>query len=401
MSATRDVLSIEYYNSVGGAAFTRRLLGEWEGRGARVAFHCAVSETAYRANRGRLGRFVLRWRMYAGYAWTCWRRARKDRNLSPVRVVTTNPFFAPALVAYAGRGHGATVNLLYDLYPEALIQAGKIEAGSWVAARCSAITRHALRECAATVFLGDRLRAYAEATYGAARRAVVIPVGADGSPFKSSPPRLLRPAVRPRILYSGLMGSMHDSQTIAAALTDTRPAAVTWGFNASGVGYARLRETAGLTAEVTWGGALPDPEWQRSMRRAQVALVTICPAAERVVMPSKTYSALVAGQAVLAICRRASDLADLVTRHDCGWIVEPGDVSGLRNTLAQIAGNPGELWAKRRRAFEAGHRFYDMGVVASAWAALFEEIAARGPAQTPGDNPRVTEPRGVERQEAR
>jgi glycosyltransferase involved in cell wall biosynthesis len=374
VSGSQYPRSIEVYNSVSGAAFFQRLVHEWEATGARVVLYQAVTDSEYRARRGALGRIALRWRMYAGYAWRCWRGARQGRIHSPLRVVTTNPFFAPALVARATRGQEATINLVYDLFPEALVQAGKIAPGSWLARRCAAVTRFALRECAATVFLGDRLRAYAEATYGPARRAVVIPVGADGLPFIDSPPQPPAAGIRPQILYSGLMGHMHDTDTLAAGWTEAETDGVAWTFHASGAGYARLRATVGARAGVTWGGALPETEWQQVMKQAQVALVTIAPGAERVVMPSKVYSALVAGQAILAICRRASDLADLVIRHECGWVVEPGDLAGLKHALGCIAQNPDELQAKRRNAFAAGHRHYDMGVVAKTWITLFAEL---------------------------
>jgi colanic acid biosynthesis glycosyl transferase WcaI len=379
-------MTIEVYNSVGGAAFFQRLLQEWKNTGATVIPYQVISESAYRAPRGMLGRIALRWRMYPDYAWLCWRSARLGRAQSPVRIVTTNPFFTPALVARATRGRGTTINLLYDLYPEALVQTGKIAPDSWLARRCAAVTRFALRECAATVFLGDRLRAHAEAAHGPARRAVVIPVGADGAPFKDSPPELLPAGVRPQILYSGLLGRMHDTDTLAAWWTEAGTSGVKWTFRASGAGYARLRQTTGLRAEVTWGEALPEAAWQQTMKQAQVALVTIAPGAERVVMPSKTYSALVAGQAILAICRRASDLADLVFRHDCGWVVEPGDLAGLSRAIDCIARNPGELWAKRRNAFAAGHRWYDTGTVAETWMKLFAEL--QGPVPTFADHTR-------------
>ena len=380
VNAWRDLPPVEVYNSVGGAAFFQRLLAEWEKQGTRVTLYQATSESAYRARRAALGRLALRWRMYPGYAWICWRGARRGRNLSPVRVVTTNPFFAPALVARATRGQGATINHLYDLYPEALIQAGKIRPDSWLARRCAAVTRFALRTCAATVFLGDRLRAHAEAAYGPARRAMVIPVGADGLPFQGDPPSTLAAGRLPQILYSGQMGRMHDTDTLAAAWTEAGANGVTWSFQASGAGYVRLRKAAGARPDVTWGGALPEEQWQRAMKQAQVALITIAPGAERVVMPSKTYSALVAGQAILAVCRRASDLADLVHRHDCGWVVEPGDTAGLRQVIGRIAQNPGELAAKRGKAFAAGHQHYDMGSVAETWMELFEALKAPRPA---------------------
>jgi glycosyltransferase involved in cell wall biosynthesis len=263
---------------------------------------------------------------------------------------------------------------MYDLYPDALVQAGRVRADSAAARLGAAVTRFALRRCAASVYLGERLRAHAERAYGPSRRTAVIPVGADGEPFKDFPPRPLAPTQRPRILYSGLMGQMHDWETLAEAWTGPEGAELAWAFHASGANYARLRAAAGAPADVVWGGPLADQTWQSAMLEASVALITIAPGAETVVMPSKTYSALVAGQAILAICRRDSDLADLVANHDCGWVVEPGDSADLRRVFGEIIRNPATVLAKRRHAFAAGQGRYDMKPVAELWLRLFAEL---------------------------
>jgi hypothetical protein len=153
---------------------------------------------------------------------------------------------------------------------------------------------------------------------------------------------------------------------------------VEWAFHATGRGYARLRADCDSRPGIGWGDALSETSWRIAMRQAHVALVTMARGAERVVMPSKSYSALVAGQAILAICPRASDLADLVRRHECGWAIEPGDVEGLESALGEIASDGPGLLAKRRKAFEAGHRLYDMGPVALQWQALFSTISRAG-----------------------
>ena len=369
---------IEVYNSVGGGAFFRRLLTEWREAGEEIISVEAISESDYRIRRSAPSRLALRWRMYPGYAWACWSGARKRRSHAAVRVVTTNPFFAPAIVAQATRGHGITINLVYDLFPEALLQTGRIARGSWMERRCAALTRYAMRECAATVFLGERLKAQAETAYGPARRAAVIPVGADGLPFRQHPPQRLVAGTRPHILYSGQMGRMHDTDTLEKAWATAPSKEVTWAFHASGAGYRRLRETRHPPANVTWGDALPEAAWQQTMKQAQIALITIAPGAERVVMPSKTYSAMVAGQAIVGICRRASDLADLIAEHDCGWIVEPGDSVALNHVLERIIKEPDELWTKRRNAFDAGHRYFDMAPLAQSWLKLFQTLREEG-----------------------
>ncbi len=368
---------LEVYNSVQGAGFFQRLLSEWRLAGNCLIAHEAISEADYRVHRGRFGRMALRWHMYGGYAIACWRAARKRHLRQSVRVVTTNPFFAPALVKWTGGARGWTVNLLYDLFPDALVQSGAIKSGSWLARRCAALTRFSLRECDATVFLGERLRRHAETMYGPARRAVVIPVGADGAPFRNCPPQSLAQGTAPTILYSGQLGRMHETQTLRACWRQGMSGEVLWSFHASGNQYAEFRKSCAEVANVVWGGPLHETTWQDAMKRAQVALVSIASGAERVVMPSKTYSALVAGQAILAICRRDSDLADLILKHDCGWVVEPGDVDGLRRAVSEIAGNPDELFAKRTNAYEAGHRCYDMTPIAEQWRRLFGDLTGK------------------------
>lgn len=91
-------------------------------------------------------------------------------------------------------------------------------------------------------------------------------------------------------------------------------------------------------------------------------------------MPSKTYSALAAGQAVLAICPRASDLADTVLAHDCGWVVESGDCAGFRRVLEELSRDPGEVLRRRRNAWRAGHEIYDQPVLAKQWITVLTSV---------------------------
>lgn len=366
---------IEVYNSVGGAAFFERLLGEWEAGGAEVRRHHVLDEAEYRRTRGRVGRLGLRGRLYGEALGSCLAAGLRSPGGDSLRVVTTNPFFAPALVARMAGG-ARTIQLLYDLFPDALFAAGKVRTDSWTARGVAAVTRAALRDCGATVFLGARLRAAAESSYGAARRGVVIPVGADGGPFRDAPPGTPAAGAGPEILYAGNLGHLHETETLVPVLREAGRTGARWRFHSSGPGYGRLRELVGTPDAVAWGEPLGDAAWVGAMRRAAVALVTIAPGGERVVMPSKVYSALVAGQAVLAVCRRESDLADLVAAHGCGWVVEPGDPAGLARAVQEIAGDPALLLEKRRRAYAAGHGCYDMAVVARQWETLFAELSA-------------------------
>jgi glycosyltransferase involved in cell wall biosynthesis len=141
--------------------------------------------------------------------------------------------------------------------------------------------------------------------------------------------------------------------------------------------------SSSAAASVFFGDTLPESQWIEAMTGADVALVTMKPGAEGVVMPSKTYSAMVAGQAILAVCPADSDLAATVLRHDAGWVIEPGDVTGLRNALDAAVARPEAVLEKRMNAFRAGHGQYDQSVIAPQWVALLTSRSDTSPARTP------------------
>jgi glycosyltransferase involved in cell wall biosynthesis len=262
------------------------------------------------------------------------------------------------------------------------VAAGQMTAGSGRERALRRVMRSTFDGAAANVFLGEKLRSEAAARFGPIPRAHVIPVGADGTPFRAAPPqaRTGDRAKTVEVLYSGNLGRLHDVDTIAGALAGGLPAAVRIKFCGNGAGYRTLRSAAiggEPGGQVTMGGNLPAAQWAEAMRAADVALVTMRPGAEALIMPSKTYSAMMAGQALLAVAPRESDLAALVRMHDAGWVIAPGDVAGLRAVLAKIATEPGEVLSRRRRAWEAGHRWYDQRVLAPKWSAVLHACQQR------------------------
>lgn len=361
-----------YVNSAAGSLFTRRLLAELEECGMSVTTISAISELEYRKSGSLASRLVVRVKMYLGMALkSFWSACACERG---VIVSTTNPFFAPLIAAGCARREVASINVLYDLFPDALVQSGAIRRGSVACGILELMTSYALRKSSCTVFLGRRLRDHCEAAYNRARSAVIIPVGADGRMFRETPPTGLLADARPKVLYCGQFGRMHDSSTVAGILGREEASLLDWSFHASGRGYAELTALARVPPSVQFGGGLDDKEWQQVMLSAQIALVTMAPGAECIVMPSKTYSALMAGQAILAICPLDSDLAELVITHSCGWVVAPGDVECLASVLRKIVSDPLGLLTRRKNAYDAGHRFYEMGVVAESWRKLIQRV---------------------------
>jgi glycosyltransferase involved in cell wall biosynthesis len=221
-------------------------------------------------------------------------------------------------------------------------------------------------------------------------------------PFSDSEPK-----AQPSILYCGNFGNMHDSQTLfeywrqlsrsdvlqpSSSRTDadsaiqplnhstTQPLITfppshfpTFHFCCSGPKRAELEAVlselpADLKKQIQLGGGLDQAKWIATMESADVALVTMVPGSETVVMPSKTYSAMMAGQAILAIVPEDSDLVDLIKAADCGWFVEPGDVAGLATVIDAIRADPEGLLEKREHAYQYAHAHLGQDALAKDWA---------------------------------
>jgi glycosyltransferase involved in cell wall biosynthesis len=64
-----------------------------------------------------------------------------------------------------------------------------------------------------------------------------------------------------------------------------------------------------------------------------------------------------------------------VHKHDCGWVVEPGDAVGLRRACDEAVRDRAGLLGKRRRAWDAAHASYSMEATAKQWYELFRALA--------------------------
>ena len=368
------------------------------GFAARQRFQ--ISEASYRAAKSPLARFWLRMRQYLVYPvqLVCTLLVeRLLRRQAAVCVVSTNTFYAPLVATYL---HPNVVHLVYDLFPEAMIHAGKWREGSWKAKCVRWITKKTLQRSRMNVFLGQRLKDYVESIHGELANSAIIEVGAARSLFGNlesvrTAERLKaegNEAVAIKVLYCGNFGNLHDSATVfrywetVAGSADGDEESMQrvftqfqWLFYCSGpkrraLTLAHERLPATMKNQILIGDGLGQEEWIATMEAADIALVTMKPGSETVVMPSKTYSAMMAGQAILAIAPEESDLVDMIKAVDCGWWVEPGDSAGLEQMLKLVCSDTDKLLEKCENAYRHAHKHLGQDSLAGKWKALFERL---------------------------
>lgn len=371
---------VRVFSCVGGAgasAFWTAWLAELEKAGFEVEEVSAVSNNAYRSACGAWARLTLRFQMYVGMLF-CLLRSGVFAPKGSVLIVTTNPFYAPWFLATFAGQRCRVISLVYDLYPESLVAAGKIEPGGIVARLLSALTRAALARSHATVFLGARIRQYVLERYGVVAKTEVIPVGADCTAFAYVPDFGANNPIE--ILYCGNIGMLHETETLVHTLLDLDESErnrFRFCFSASGSDMHDLCKSVeehGLSRWFTFSGPLDHERWQEAMVSAPVGLVLLKDSAAVSALPSKVYSAMAAGQAILAICPNRSDLGAVVRDHNCGWVIEPGDTAALAETLRQIARDTEHIGEKRKNAYRASRERFCMPVVTRRWTDLIDSL---------------------------
>ncbi|MCK9463556.1 MAG: sugar transferase, partial [Proteobacteria bacterium] len=310
---------------------------------------------------------------------------------------TTNPFFLPLVLVATGAWHGRrVVPLVYDLYPDAWEATGVTKASSPASRLAVRANELLFRHADAVVFIGDNMARHAISRYGEPRRWTVIQTGADRAEFDRAEARIASRGwehdgwLRSRVLitYTGNLGRVHDWTALAVGLKAAfvesdlgRKAACL--IAASGPGAEFLRKELGDVDDdaIRFSAPLEDEPWAEALARSSISLVALGEKAAATSIPSKTFSAMAAGNALVVVTPKGSDLHDLVKRHDCGIVVAPGDGAGVAAAVKKLVR---ETELRKRLAsngLAAAREHYEMEVLAGKWREFMAQVEKERPAR--------------------
>jgi hypothetical protein len=78
--------------------------------------------------------------------------------------------------------------------------------------------------------------------------------------------------------------------------------------------------------------------------------MSLNPALEGFIVPSKIYGIAAAGKPIIVIAAKDGKLSRLVQEYACGVVIAPGDVGALVGTFLRISSDPGALAEMGMRA---------------------------------------------------
>jgi glycosyltransferase involved in cell wall biosynthesis len=291
-----------------------------------------------------------------------WRLARIGRK-TPVLIVTNPPWVmlvAPLLKRLFGVRYAL---LVYDIYPDVAERMGMLRTGGLGSRIWRRLSRKAMCKAEAVITLGQTMAATLQGhlRQGDDVTIEVIPNWADTEfifPMsKKDNPFAQEHNLQEKIVitYSGAFGATHDTESIitAAEMLQDCPDV---HFMLIG-GGTRRAEVDQMVAEkdlpnLTLLPLQPLETLPLLLAASDCAIVCLDKGYEGVSVPSKTYSALASGAALLAVSTEGTELDALIDQYECGLHILPGRPDLLAEAIRRYLSAP-EMLASHRAAARA------------------------------------------------
>lgn len=295
-------------------------------------------------------------------------------------VAKTDPPLISVIAAMAAWLRGARlVNWLQDVFPETAARSGM----GLLAGPLGAIARMkrdwSVRRAVVNVVLGERMAVEVGRLVPGARLRVVSN-WADGVAVQPMAPGAS--ALRREwglegkfvVGYSGNLGRVHDCETLlAVARLFAEEQEVVFSFTGGGFSFPLLRDARLTNLRVH--DYVPEERLADSLAACDVHLVTLLPAFEGLIVPSKFYGAAAAGRAVIFVGDPDGEIARAVAAHGCGVIVAAGDAVGLAAAIRDLRAQPDQLRIMGERARAAFEREWDRPNALARWRDVIDEVA--------------------------
>lgn len=319
---------------------------------------------------------------YASLPWMLWRLLKRG----DVVVAKTDPPLISLLVAAVAKLRGARlVNWLQDVFPEVAVSLGEPavpRAVAWILRR---LRNRSLNIAAMNVAIGTRMAEYFIAQGVPSERVRVIPNWAHENAIRPMPSS--QSALRHSlglddkfvVGYSGNLGRAHDPDTIFDAAkrlaADARIAFLVIG---GGHGYERLRQRSvesGL-GNIRFLPYQPLDQLSDSMAAADLHLVSLRPALEGQIVPSKFYGIAAAERPIAFIGDPDGELARLIAECDCGFSVEQGRADRLAEQILGLVDDPEKCRAQGWRARRLLSERFSRDAAHEQWRQLLTRLSA-------------------------
>jgi len=247
-----------------------------------------------------------------------------------------------------------------DMYPDMAIGGDIVRPNSLVA-RWEQMHRHALRQAARVIVLGDDMRDRILAKGASPDRVVVV---RDGSSPSAPLPERTHPSVQELrsgfpfvVLHAGNLGFYGAWPTLLKAAEILRNENTGLVFVGDGANRAAMESSVNGSPNVRFLPFRPVAEIPHVMAAGDLHVITVKRGLEGVVVPSKLYSTLAAGRPILVVAPLESDAARIVRESGCGLVADPDDPLAVARAILELRDDPARLAAMALRARDTAEKY--------------------------------------------
>lgn len=265
-------------------------------------------------------------------------------------VCLTDPPLISVPVQFLARIKGArVVNWLQDIYPETATTLGFGSQDNALIRLLRLLRNRSWNHAHANICIGQRMKERVAHCGVPNDKLHVIPNWAEENslaplPSENNPLRSEWNLPDDSVIvgYSGNLGRAHDVDTMLDAgrrLVAEGETHLQFLFVGGGVKHALLPTPADEPKVAPYfqvRGYRPRSELRLSLAVADIHWLSLEPELEGLIVPSKFYGVIAAGRPIIFIGDTDGEIAQLISRAECGNSFRKGDVEGLANYIRML-----------------------------------------------------------------
>src|SRR5205085_7095800 len=148
---------------------------------------------------------------------------------------------------------------------------------------------------------------------------------------------------------------------------------VRFTITGGGAQFETLRAVA--PPNVVFQPYVPLEQLSESLSAADVHLVSLQPALEGLIVPSKFYGIIAVARPAIFIGAQDGEIARLINESNCGYVVEPKDTESLVARIRHLAARRDEAEAMGRRGRALYESRFTPSIALAEWERILGEVA--------------------------
>jgi glycosyltransferase involved in cell wall biosynthesis len=297
-------------------------------------------------------------------------------------IIGTNPPFVYLLVPFIKLFKRKTKVLMwgFDLYPEAIIVSKK-DSFKFLGKILKSVAGFCYRKLDVIVDIGPCMRnIYRE--YNHTAKEETLPPWSFVEPNEILVPHLetrekLFKNANLALLYTGTIGNAHEFEIFLQLARELNKRKASVGFCFAGFGnqfeYLKSRVDQNYT-NITFGGFVEtDKELEERLSSADIMLISLKHEWTGVSVPSKYFSAIAIGKAVLFSGSINSAISIWTAKYNLGFQVQNDSIDYIADTLCDIASNPEMIHKMKNNSFKTYKDHFSKKTICDQWSALLEK----------------------------